>query len=245
MHSMNQQGNFQNQRMTSGMQSNTQSNAYQPLGFVQSHYQGIPNQQSGGQQSAAPVISHTGYSAAPQQGFGMSSTHGYAQQNAGFGSSASAGPVISHVGYKVGQDFRPNQSHSFASQQSSQGSMNNSQPVISHLGYASGQNFHPNQYQQTNQFAQQQQQQQQQQQTNQFAQQQQSGFGAANQGFNQFASNMHAVTSHNPVYQASNATSQAGPIISKVGYSSGNQQMGYASNQQASQTQNFGMNQRF
>ena len=49
--------------MFSGMQSNqNQSNSYQPLGFVQSHYQGIPNQQTG-RQSAGPVISHVGYSA--------------------------------------------------------------------------------------------------------------------------------------------------------------------------------------
>ena len=123
MNSSNQQGSFQNQRMFSGMKSNqNQSNSYQPLGFVQSHYQGIPNQQTG-RQSAGPVISHVGYSAASQQG----SNQGYAQQNAGYGGSF------------VGS--RSNQSNAFVNNFGSQQSSINNQPVISRVGYSSWSEF--------------------------------------------------------------------------------------------------------
>jgi hypothetical protein len=228
VNSSNQQGNFQNQRMFSGMQSNqNQSNPYQPLGFVQSHYQGIPNQQTG-RQSAGPVISHVGYSAASQQG----SNQGYAQQNAGFGGSFAGS--------------RSNQSNAFANNfGSQQGSINN-QPVISRVGYTAGQNFQPNQSQQNQQMQPYSQQNQQMQSYS----QPQRGFAGSNQGQNQF--NAQAVTQYNPVYQATNAASQDGPIISRVGYSMGNQQSGNQQsgnqqfgNQQFSQNQNFGMNQRF
>lgn len=224
MNSSNQQGSFRNQRMFSGMQSNqNQSNSYQPLGFVQSHYQGIPNQQTG-RQSAGPVISHVGYSAASQQG----SNQGYAQQNAGFGGS-SAGS----------QDFRSNQSNAFVKNFGSQQSSINNQPVISRVGYTADQNFQSNQPQQNQQM---QPNIQQNQQMQSFSQPQR-GFAWNNQGQNQF--NAQAVSQYNPVYQATNAASQDGPIISRVGYSIGNQQSGNRSNQQFNQNQNFGMNQRF
>lgn len=207
MNSMsNQQGQFQNQQLFNNQQQSNFQNRYQPAGYVQSHYQGLPKNAFAGN---SPVIAHTGYSAASQQSYGA--PNAFAQNNAFGGANSNVGPVISHVGYQTGQDFYPtgaatSNSSNFSNQQRAQTGY---QPVISHVGYTAGQNF------QQPQFGQQQQQN-----YNFNAQPASQNFGSF--GANQFAGN--AQTPNNPVYQATNAAANSGPVISKLGYSAGSQQ---------------------
>ncbi|MBW7474219.1 hypothetical protein K0T92_05640 [Paenibacillus oenotherae] len=236
----NQQGQFQNQQLFNQQQSNFQ-NRYQPAGYVQSHYQGLPKNAFAG---SSPVIAHTGYSAAPQQSYGStSSTHAFAQNNAYGNANSNVGPVISHVGYQAGQDFYPTGtttsiSSSYTNQARPIGSQQQQQPVISHVGYSVGQDYHAAGSQYGQQF------QQPQQQSYSFNQNQQSGqsFGTSS-----FAGNAHAATPYNPVYQATNSAANSGPVLSKLGYSAGSQQSGgqFQSAQQGGYGMNSGFLQRF
>lgn len=230
-----QQG-FQNQYTNQIQQqpfNQVQTTKYQPVGFVQSQYQGIPKQTNFGyqNQNTNPVLSHVGLTNQNQnQNYGISST--------GQTFTRSSNPVISHAGLTAQQT---GQSYGIQTQNAYQtanpviaqtahtgiGGMQNfatnaqysshasvAQPVISHVGYTAGQDFSRNQFSQQN------------------------AYGQAIGGNLAQASQAHAVTAFNPVYQATNATQQEGPVISKLGYTAG-QQM-----QQVGQS-NYGSFQRF
>lgn len=223
MNSMSQQGGFQNSQYRQQQSGSQSSNNFQPLGYVQSHYQGQPKQQGGFiSQETGPVISHAGFSAG-QQNQGMSSG-GYSQ-NSHIGMNQNQNqyqnqPVISHVGYTANQDYQPQNNFS------SQSGANQSQPVISHVGYTANQNYRSNSFNQSNSSSQYQpvishvgysagsnQNQ------NQFSQQQGHNMNQQNQQFMQ--ANAH--TQQNPVYQATNSAANSGPVLSRLGYSSGSQ----------------------
>ncbi|CAH1207021.1 hypothetical protein PAECIP111893_02674 [Paenibacillus plantiphilus] len=244
----NQQGQFSNQQLFNNQQQSNFQNRYQPAGYVQSHYQGLPKNAFA---NSSPVIAHTGYSAAPQQSYGISSSNAFAQnQNNAYGASNSnVGPVISHVGYQAGQDFYPtgtttSMGSNFSNQQSAQ---TGQQPVISHVGYTAGQNFQASGSQYGQQHQQQLQQNQNFNQNYSFNQNQPAGqsFGGSYGGSSNFAGNAHAATSYNPVYQATNAAANSGPVISKLGYSAGTQQGGAYQSAQGGYGVNSGFLQRF
>lgn len=183
-------------------QFQNQSNKYQPVGFVQSQYQGIPKSRGGiSAQNAGPVISHVGYSAAQSNQNGLfqqqmrSSSQG---GGSGFGINASVGPVISRVGYSNGQDFYAPQASGQQQQQQMQASMSQQQqqPIISKFGYTAGQNSSASSSSRMGQ--------------------------QAFQGASSFSS--QAQSQFHPVYQATGQAQQAGPVISHVGgYSVGGQ----------------------
>jgi hypothetical protein len=281
-----QQG-FQNQQSFNQFQqpfNQAQTNRYQPVGFVQSQFQGIPKQSNFGYQNTTPVLSHVGLTAqnqqfgtsvgtravtpynpviahtgltaaqqqsqgfAPQGTFTQSSnpviahaglTAGQQQQSQGFAPQGtftqSLNPVIAHAGLTAGQQQQsqgfgvqgtytgtftqsanPVISHAGLTAGSSQSSVatgaqfgayatNVAQPVISHVGYTAGQDFSRNQY---------------------------AGQQAIGQfGTSSFTQSARAVTPFNPVLQATNAAASQGPVVSKLGYSAGQQtaQSGYGS----------------
>ncbi|CAM4254950.1 hypothetical protein [Paenibacillus tarimensis] len=208
---MYQQNSFQ------GNQSFGQSNRYQPAGFVQSQYQG----QLKNSAIASPVTSQAGFQGGNQQ---QQSFSGQASQqfNPGF-----QNPVIAHTGLTAGQS-------NFGSNQPSFGQTN---PVLNHAGLTAGQH-------QQQQFRQQEPSFQQQSFTN--SQQpviSQFGFQAGqesrspvnqvfqNQGTGQsyqssqfgggFQQSQGAITPQNPVYRATNAREQDGPVIQHAGYQAG------------------------
>jgi hypothetical protein len=251
-----QQG-FQNQQSFNQFQqpfNQAQTNRYQPVGFVQSQFQGIPKQSNFGYQNTTPVLSHvgltaqnqqfgtsvgtravtpynpviahTGLTAAQQQSQGFAPqgtftqslnpviahaglTAGQQQQSQGFGVQGtytgtftqSANPVISHAGLTAGSS----QSSVATGAQFGAYATNVAQPVISHVGYTAGQDFSRNQY---------------------------AGQQAIGQfGTSSFTQSARAVTPFNPVLQATNAAASQGPVVSKLGYSAGQQtaQSGYGS----------------
>ncbi|RXZ77057.1 hypothetical protein EBB07_32745 [Paenibacillaceae bacterium] len=224
-----QQGSFQGQQSQSSF-GQANNNRYQPTGYVPSQYQGQLRQSNfGSSQNVGPVISHLGYQASSQQGI---FNNQFAQQNnmSHFGAQTQQQPVISHVGYEAGRDYYPraaaasmNQSYNQGYQQHSPSNQqysnsNNSQPVISQLGYQVGQNNRTPVLNSSSQFG------------NYSGQQ---GGQQASMHQNSYA---HAQTPINPVYQASNAQHQEGPVISHLGYQTGSQ---YGSNGMNGQNNRF------
>ncbi|MFC4100949.1 hypothetical protein [Paenibacillus xanthanilyticus] len=222
-----------------GQQQQFQSqNRYQPVGFVQSQYQGIPKSPAQSFSSSSfssnnsyqPVISHVGYTAGNSQSF---SNQPSAFSNQGF-SNTSYNPVISHVGSSAGQSFNyqshgpvqaqtssftpvinhfgGSSSQGFNSFQSAGQARSSSQPVISHVGYTAGQDFN-----------------------NQSSFSAQPSFGSSFSPSSQgsFSNNFsHAQTPFNPVLQATQQQN-SGPVISHVGFSAGSQQQsGFGFNNQ-------------
>ncbi|MFC4778403.1 hypothetical protein ACFO9Q_16525 [Paenibacillus sp. GCM10023252] len=100
--------NYSSQQGYQGQGFQNQGNQFQPMGYVQSHYQGQLSQPSFGQQQ--PVIAHTGGYQANNQSYGQQPStfsHYTAQpishfSNQGQGQSYSQ-PVISHLGYTADQ----------------------------------------------------------------------------------------------------------------------------------------------
>ncbi|EFM12902.1 hypothetical protein PaecuDRAFT_0413 [Paenibacillus curdlanolyticus YK9] len=177
-------------------------NAQQPYhagGYVQSHYQGQLSQPSFGQPGVLPgsyqASSHQSY-AAPQA---YSSTQNFTP------ASQSLGPVISRVGWQAGPDlhqqpmqhsFTPNQTFN---QQASSHSYT-AGPVISRYGYQAGpDSFGP---------------------VNQSFQQQQHAYQPSIQQAHQpvfYGATATSATHQHPVYQATNAYAEAGPVIQHFG----------------------------
>lgn len=242
---MYQQGSFQGNSFGSGSGMNT--NRYQPSGFVQSHYQGQLTRNA----ASGPVTAHAGYQAGSSQGYsGMntamtgSGMTGFQQQSFTGGAMTpqnpvyratnarmQEGPVIQHTGYtnSMNQGYQQGTSFSQAQQQfggaSSFGqggvvgamtperpvyratnARGQDGPVIQHTGYTSGMNqgFGTQSFN-TPSF------------TNQ-------SFGPTSLagGFQQSSGfTGGAMTQQNPVYRATNAHEQDGPVIQHLGYSSG------------------------
>lgn len=219
-----------------GQQQQFQSqNRYQPVGFVQSQYQGIPRTPSQSFSSSSfstnnsyqPVISHVGYTAGNSQSF-SNQPSAFSNQSFGGGmSNTSYNPVISHVGSTAGQSFN------YQSQGPVQAQTSSYTPVINHFG-GSSQSQGYNSFQSAGQarsssqpvishvgytagqdF------------NNQSSFSSQPSFGSSFSPSAQssFASNSfsNAQTPYNPVLQATQQQN-FGPVISHVGFSAGSQQ---------------------
>ncbi|MCR2804874.1 hypothetical protein [Paenibacillus soyae] len=195
-----------------GRQNFSTQSQFQPSGFVQSSYQGQLSQPSFGRTQQSIVSSPTNNS------YGSQNTqYGYQQNSASayssFNQPAITNTFISH---------QPVQSHA----SSPATAFGNVGPVIARVGYQAGiDNQNQGQYQSQSQFGQQQS----------YYQPVQSSFAASNTGMglqnqNQYQaaqgfgmSQVHSsTTSQHPVYEATNAYQQAGPVISQLGYQAGN-----------------------
>jgi hypothetical protein len=192
-----QPGNYQ------GQQSYLNQNAhYEPVGNVQSHYQGQLSQPTFGRETNSIVANSPGgyqSSNAYSQGAQMqhyapnsysNMTHPVGTNNSFMshqpvqsyaGSPAMAfgnvGPVIAHVGYQAGSE---NNQHSMYQPTSNNGSQY-AQHAAPHYGGYVQSHF-------------------------------QNGYGGMTQ--------THSNTSLHPVYEATNAYQNAGPVISRVGWQS-------------------------
>ncbi|GFN32033.1 hypothetical protein [Paenibacillus xylaniclasticus] len=177
--------------------SQFQTNVHQPFqssgGYVQSHYQGQLSQPSFGQGGIIP---------SPHP-FASQASHTYSTTPSGYQNitptSPSLGPVISRYGYQAGPDlhqplhsYTPVNSPIHSSSSISQSYPN--QPVISRYGYQAG----PDTRSPVNAVFQQ-------------------------QGYNAFqhqplhTTSYGSQTSQHPVYQATHAYEQAGPVIQHYG----------------------------
>jgi hypothetical protein len=196
---VNQYSQFQGGQQ--GFQNQNQ-NQFQPTGFVQSHYQGQLSYPSFGQQTQSIV-------GGPGSQYGQS---GYQQQTPAFQQSYTqqAGSNQSYTSHQ------PVQSHA----SSPATAFGNFGPVISHYGFQAGpdasQNQNQNQFNQSSQY-----------------QPAQSGFSSfSNAGFtggfqnnanqNIGHSQVQSYTQQNPVYNATNAYQQDGPVIARLGYQANN-----------------------
>ncbi|KQO04594.1 hypothetical protein [Paenibacillus sp. Leaf72] len=204
MNQMSQQpGYFQGQQGQLGQQGQF-SNNYQPSGFVQSHYQGQLSEPTFNQNPSSIVQSPIGgYQATNQHSYSSAAYLPSHQQNAG---------MMQHQ-YQPNSGYQSHTSHyqvpSYTSHQSSANYGAN--PVISHLGYQSSPQQHYVQ----------------------------SHTGYANQNFssggyaglsNNMSNNQNqthggmpvqSATGQNPVYHATNAYAQSGPVISHLGWQAG------------------------
>ncbi|REK76341.1 hypothetical protein [Paenibacillus paeoniae] len=189
-----------------GQQQYSNSNAnqnYEPAGYVQSHYQGQLSQPTFNRESAN-FISPSYNNAGSQH----SHSYGY-QQHAAPAIHSYTQPAVSNHAY---QSHQPVQSHA-SSPATAFGDVG---PVIARYGYQADQQQHQNYSQQYGQqsFYQ----------PAPYAQHTQSQFSGyqsqAPQGYSQSHGPVHSNTSLNPVYQATNAYEQAGPVISKLGWQS-------------------------
>ncbi|UVI27877.1 hypothetical protein [Paenibacillus spongiae] len=216
---------FQNNQQMFNQQAGNQSNKYQPVGYVQSQYQGIPKSRGGiSAQNAGPVISHVGYTAA-QSNQNLSQQSRSGMQGSGFGMNASVGPVISRVGYSNGQDFYSKQQQ----QPQMQASMAQQQPQMQASMAQQQPQMQASMAQQQPQMQASMAQQQQQPIISKF------GFTAAQnasrssaqmgqQSFQASNFSSQAQSQFHPVYQAAGQIQQAGPVISHVGgYTAGGQ----------------------
>jgi hypothetical protein len=178
----------------SQFQGGMQQQPYHAGGYVQSHYQGQLSQPSFGQPGVIP----SGYQSNTQH---TQSFVGNQYQQQHMPMSQSLGPVISRVGWQAGPDLhqQTQQSHNYT--QAITGSNYGVGPVIARYGYQAGQESMGPVNQVFNQANQ-----------NQYQPQQ---FGAShiNTGY---ASQTQHFGQH-PVYQATNAYTQAGPVISHFG----------------------------
>ncbi|WP_341282308.1 hypothetical protein [Paenibacillus sp. FSL H8-0537] len=202
MNQMSQQpGYFQGQQGQLGQQGQF-SNNYQPAGFVQSHYQGQLSQPTFNQNQSSIVQSPIGGNQATNQ-------HSY--------SSASYLPSHQQNTGMMQHQYQPNSGYqSFTAQPhvssytSHLGSTNYAtNPVISHLGYQASPQQH---YVQSH-----------------------TGYAGQNQNFssggyagmsnnqNQTHGGMpvQSATGQNPVYHATNAYAQSGPVIAQLGWQAG------------------------
>jgi len=222
---MYQQSSFQG-----GQSFGAGQNRYQPAGFVQSQYQGQLSRSA----ASGPVTAKFGYQAGQQQSFGAQpigqqqftgqagsfQTSSFARQPAdqhpvyrATNAYQQEGPVIQQLGYQAGvqQNFRqPVGQQQFAGQTvaSSFGAQQQWQqhpvytatnarqqdgPVIQQLGYQAGAQQNFRQPVGQQQFA------------------------------GQTAASSFAQTQQHPVYNATNARQQEGPVIQQLGYQAGAQ----------------------
>lgn len=184
-----------------------QQQQYEPSGYVQSHYQGQLSQPTFNQQSSSIV-------GRPQGGYsGM--------QSGGFGGMQQAAPVSR----MYTQPAVPNQSYMSHGQVQSHASspataFGNVGPVIAHVGYQAGtQQQYGGQhslYQPSNIGYQQQ------------AHAPMTGQNYGNMNASQsYGTPVHSQTPLSPVYQATHAYEQAGPVIAHFGGWQNNSQGGY------------------
>jgi len=220
----------------SGQSFGAGQNRYQPAGFVQSQYQGQLSRSA----ASGPVTAKFGYQAGQQQSFGQQSFAGQAGafQTSSFVSQQGEqhpvynatnarqqeGPVIQHVGYQAGaqqQNFqKPFAQQNFAGQfgaasfgaqqqqwqqhpvYTATNARQQDGPVIQHVGYQAGAQQQQQNFQKP--FAQQS-----------FASQ----AGAASFGAQQ--QQQQQQWQQHPVYRATNARQQDGPVVQHTGYQAG------------------------
>ncbi|KRE40508.1 hypothetical protein [Paenibacillus sp. Soil522] len=191
-----QPGNFQGQQ---GFQN--QGSQFQPIGNVQSHYQGQLSQPTFGRQTNSIVSNEpSGYQAfnSYNQGTQQYAPTGYSNMTnpAGTNNSfishqpvqsyaqspamafGSFGPVISHVGFQAGQDSQQGRQQSFNQTSAANYGLQNAQFAASNFGGFNQSNA-------------------------------QSGYG--------MTPTQSYTASQNPVLQATNTYQQAGPVISHLG----------------------------
>ncbi|WP_424765905.1 hypothetical protein [Paenibacillus sp. sgz302251] len=189
-----------------------QNTNFQPSGFVQSHYQGQLSQPSFGRPSNS-IVPHQPNAFQATNSYGQNGQYG---MSTGYSSmsqpTAMNNSFISH---------QPVQSYA----QSPATAFGNVGPVIAHVGYQAGSDSQHSFYQPTQstmgmgtQYTQQ---------NNQYGQQATSNYGYTQPnaggagsygGMTQTQSNQ---SSYHPVYQATNAYEQAGPVIGQLGYQAG------------------------
>lgn len=194
-----QSGNYQGQQ---GFQN--QSTQFQPTGYVQSHYQGQLSQPTFGRQSNSIVSNSPG---------GYQATNSFSQGVQHYiptNYSSYSQPAASQNAYT---SHMPVQSHA----QSPATAFGNVGPVIAHFGYQAGpdagsgynqQSF----YQPSNANM-----------GTQYAQHTTSNYGGftqsnAQNGYGGMTPTHSNTSSQHPVYEATNAYQQAGPVISQLGY---------------------------
>lgn len=200
---MNQYSQFQGgQQGFQNQNQNQYQNQNQPTGFVQSHYQGQLSYPNFGQATQSIV-----------GGIGsQSGNFGYQQQTPAFQQS-----YTQPAGYNQSYtSHQPVQSHA-SSPATAFGSFG---PVISHFGFQAGPDANQNQNQQ--QFSQRSQ--------YQPAQASNAGFTGGlqnntNQSFGH--SQVQSYTQQNPVYKATGAYQQDGPVIAHLGYQANNSNMNF------------------
>jgi len=200
-----QSGNYQGQQGQYGYQD--QQTQFQPVGYVQSHYQGQLSQPTFGRQTNSIVSNQPGgYQASNQGNQGMQHyasnaqtsgsytshqpVHSYAQSPAtAFGD---VGPVIAHYGYQAGPDSQ----HSYYQPSSSnQGAQYGHQNMSNNYGGNAQNNSYNSHFNSQNGYSQ----------------------SNSNHGYGGMTPT-HSNTSLHPVYEATNAYQQAGPVISRYGW---------------------------
>ncbi|WP_141505894.1 hypothetical protein [Paenibacillus luteus] len=189
-----QPGHFQGQQSYLN-----QGTSFEPSGYVQSHYQGQLSQPTFGRQSNFNgSIAPNGYQSSNSynQGAQHFASNGYTNMTHPVGTNNS---FISH---------QPVQSYA----QSPATAFGNVGPVIAHVGYQAGAEQQHSYYQPTSNIG------------NQYAQHTSSNYGGYAQGNAQNnyggMTTTHSNTSIHPVYEATNAYQQSGPVISHVGWQS-------------------------
>jgi hypothetical protein len=189
-----QPGNFQGQQsfLNQGAQ-------FQPTGNVQSHYQGQLSQPTFGRQTNSIVSNAPG-------GYQMSSSYSQgAQHFTPTGYSNMTHPVGTNNSFISHQPVQ-SYAHSPAT------AFGNVGPVISHVGYQAGADNQQSHYQPSSNIG------------SQYAQHAASNFGGYAQSNMQNnyggMTQTHSNTPIHPVYEATNAYQQAGPVISQIGWHS-------------------------
>lgn len=206
MNQMSQQsGNYQGQQGYQNENSN-----FQPIGYVQSHYQGQLSQPTFGRQTDSIVSNQPGgYQSSNNynQGTQQFASNGYGAFSGSYNSNNShqpvqsyakspatafgdVGPVIAHYGYQAGPDSQhANQFSSYnqGSQQYGQQNMSNYSGNTQNASYNSRINS-------------------------------QNGYSQPNSQNSYGMTPTHSNTSLHPVYEATNAYQQAGPVIAHYGW---------------------------
>lgn len=201
---MNQYSQQPVQPYQGGQQSFQNQNRYQPSGFVHSNYQGQLSQPTFGQSTGSIV-------GPPSAGYGFQSSQQHSYQH----HAAPAYQASSHMPAVSNHSFIPHQPlQSYAS--SPAAAIGNVGPVIAHVGYQAGPSqtqYGQRTYYQPTQSA-----------YNANAQQHMSSHteGYHSQAGHSYGmSQVHSNTPHNPVYKATHAYEQAGPVISQLGWQAG------------------------
>ncbi|CAM4291290.1 hypothetical protein PAEN110709_06735 [Paenibacillus endophyticus] len=188
-----QPGNYQGQQSYLN-----QGTHFEPTGNVQSHYQGQLSQPTFGRQTNSIVSNVPG---------GYQASNSYSQGNQHFSPNSysnSTHPVGTNHSFISHQ---PVQSHA----QSPATAFGNVGPVIAHVGYQAGYDNQQSYYQPTSNIG------------SNYVQHSASNFGGYAQSNQQNGYGMtptHSNTSIHPVYEATNAYQQSGPVISHVGWQS-------------------------
>lgn len=206
MNQWSQQSNMFQGQQGGFQQQNIGQQQYEPIGYVKSNYQGQLSYPSFGQQSNSIVHQPGGYQQAHTNQYG-------AQAQSNF-----AGSQYQAASHQPVQSYASSPATAFG----------NVGPVIARYGYQAGQDSQ--QAQQHSAFSNQ---------GAHYAQHSPAQFGSNYSNMNNFGSQgahnyggmtqAHSNTSMNPVYQATNAYEQSGPVISRLGWSTNDSQAGFNS----------------